>query len=200
MVKHLFHRKILLLLLTVPFASGCATVKYVKEQLGMMDEKIAQESEARQQQVDAITARLDAMEGKFSRKFANRNMYDVRETRAVYFDFNKAELKDAAITTLVEVGRILKEDPNTLVELEGHTDAVGPTLYNLHLSRERAASVVRHLVHNFGIGTRRISWVGFGKETPVADNNSEEGRAKNRRVTMRILTPKVGAESVAQSK
>ena len=200
MTGHWLAPRIVLILATMVFASGCASVQFVKEQLGLMDEKIAQETATRQQQVDAVHVRMTEMESTFSQKFADRNKYVVRETRTFLFDFNKASLKDAAITSLTELGRLLKEDPNTLVELQGHADAVGPDLYNLHLSRERAASVVRYLMKNFGVGTHRISWVGFGEETPVADNNNDDGRAQNRRVTMKILVPAVPGASVVQSR
>jgi outer membrane protein OmpA-like peptidoglycan-associated protein len=175
----------------VVFGTGCATAEYVKRELGIRDEKIAQESATRQKEVEAVHARLGDMEGRFSQRFADRNRYSVKETHAVYFDFDMAELKDGAITTLVEVGRLLKEDQNTLVELHGHTDAVGPARYNLQLSRERAAAVVRHLVKNYGIGANRISLVGFGKETPSSDNGTTEGRAQNRRVDVTVLAPVV---------
>ncbi|MCH7896839.1 MAG: hypothetical protein IH782_08120 [candidate division NC10 bacterium] len=128
MTGHWLAPRIVLILATMVFASGCASVQFVKEQLGLMDEKIAQETATRQQQVDAVHVRMTEMESTFSQKFADRNKYVVRETRTFLFDFNKASLKDAAITSLTELGRLLKEDPNTLVELQGHADAVGPDL------------------------------------------------------------------------
>ena len=205
MVRHGLGVMIFLSFVVVPGASGCATYDYIQRELGIRDKMIAQEAETRQQQVDAIDTRLGeigetakaadsraneamarvlAVENKIS-----NNSYVVQETRVVYFDFNKASLKDSAMTSLVEVGRLLKEDPNTVVELWGHTDSVGPARYNLQLSRERAAAVVRYLVQKYGIGTHRISGVGFGEEGPVADNNSPKGQAQNRRVVVRILSP-----------
>jgi outer membrane protein OmpA-like peptidoglycan-associated protein len=205
MIRHGSASRILLSLSFVLLSSGCATYEYIKRELGIRDKMIAQEAETRQQQVDAINTRLWEVEGTANAassradeamarildvesKISN-NAYVVQETRVVYFDFNKAELKDSAITSLVEVGRLLKEDPGTIVELWGHTDSVGSAQYNLRLSRERAATVVRYLVQKFGIGTHRISGIGFGEEIPVADNTSPKGQAENRRVVVRVLAP-----------
>jgi outer membrane protein OmpA-like peptidoglycan-associated protein len=196
---------IFLLFVAGLFASGCATNEDIKRELGIRDKMIAQEAGTRQQQVDAMNTRLEEV-GQTANAASSRadevmarildvenkvsnNSYVVQETRVVYFDFNKADLKDSAITSLVEVGRLLKDDPNTVVELWGHSDSVGPARYNLQLSQERAAAVVRYLVQKYGIGTHRISGVGFGEEIPVADNNSPKGQAQNRRVVVRILSP-----------
>ncbi|MFQ5990165.1 MAG: OmpA family protein [Candidatus Methylomirabilales bacterium] len=212
MVRRWLAVRVFLSLVAILFASGCATYEYIKRELGIRDKMIAEERETRQQQVDAIHTRLGevgqqaaAAEEKANAASAqadeamarildvenkvSHNSYVVRETRVVYFDFNKADLKDSAMTSLVEVGRLLKEDPDTIVELWGHADSVGPTQYNIQLSRERAAAVVRYLVQKYGIGTHRISGVGFGEEIPAADNNSPEGQAQNRRVVVRILEP-----------
>lgn len=205
MVQHWLGPRLFLSFVVILFASGCATYEYIKRELGIRDRMIAREAETRQQQVDAVNTRLgevgqqaaqanekadEAMarildvENKIS-----DNSYVVQETRVLLFDFARADLKDSAITSLVELGRLLKNDPSTIVELQGHTDSVGPVRYNLRLSRERAAAVVRYLVEKFGVGTHRISGVGFGEEIPVADNNSPEGQAQNRRVIVRVLAP-----------
>ncbi len=205
MVRQWLVARVFLSLVAIVFASGCASYEYIKQELGIRDRMIAGERETRQQQVDAIHTRLgevgqQAAEANQKADEAmarvldvenkvSHNSYVVRETRVVYFEFNKADLKDSAITSLVEVGRLLKEDPDTIVELWGHADSVGPSQYNLQLSRERAAAVVRYLVQKYGIGTHRISGVGFGEESPVADNNSPTGQAQNRRVIVRILEP-----------
>lgn len=205
MFRHGLGPVIFLSFVTGLLALGCATNEDIKRELGIRDKMIAQEAETRQQQVDAINTRLEgvadtanAASSRADEAMArildvenkiSKNSYVVQETRVVYFDFNRADLKDSAITSLVEVGRLLKDDPNTIVELWGHADSVGPPQYNLQLSRERAAAVVRYLVQKYGIATHRISGVGFGEEIPVAENNSPDGQAQNRRVVVRILSP-----------
>jgi OOP family OmpA-OmpF porin len=66
--------------------------------------------------------------------------------------------------------------------LEGHTDSVGSTAYNQSLSQDRADAVKRVLVRHFQIDSARIRTIGMGESQPIADNESEEGRARNRRV------------------
>ncbi|MBI2526603.1 MAG: OmpA family protein [Candidatus Rokubacteria bacterium] len=138
---------------------------------------------------DEAAASARDVDGRLTQRLANRNRYAPVETRTLYFAFGKAELRDEAINELGEVVKILKEDPNAVVELQGHTDSVGNDRLNLRLSRERADAVVRHLVHKHGIELRRIHALGLGKAVPVANNDTQEGRAKNRRLDIRILAP-----------
>ena len=105
----------------------------------------------------------------------------------VNFAFNRADLLPEARTTLDhEVIPELKADPELSVAVEGHTDAVGSDAYNQKLSERRAASVKSYLEAQ-GIAPSRIEAVGFGESRPVADNDTEMGRAKNRRVEIKEL-------------
>jgi OmpA-OmpF porin, OOP family len=97
------------------------------------------------------------------------------------FDFNKATLKPAAKPVLDEAVKVMKNKPDLKVSVEGHTDSIGGAAYNQKLSERRAASVRDYLVSQ-GIDAARISVRGFGKSNPVASNDTEEGRAENRRV------------------
>ena len=99
----------------------------------------------------------------------------------VLFDFDKATLKPASDTVLARVQAILAKDPGLKVEVQGHTDAVGNDAYNMTLSDSRAHAVVAWLVQR-GIAADRLLAKGYGKTRPVADNDSDAGRAKNRRV------------------
>ena len=137
---------------------------------------------------DDVSASVRDVDARATQRFANRNKYSVLDTKSVMFDFAKSDLRDESINLIREIAAALKQDPNAVVELQGHTDAVGTERYNLQLSRERVDAVVRYLVHQEGIDLRRIHTVGFGKELPVADNGSKDGRSKNRRVDIRILT------------
>jgi OOP family OmpA-OmpF porin len=76
----------------------------------------------------------------------------------------------------------MKQFPQTTTVVEGHTDAVGTEAYNQSLSERRAMAVREVLVNEFGIQPGRVDAIGFGEARPVADNDSEEGRAINRRV------------------
>jgi len=96
------------------------------------------------------------------------------------FDFNKAEVRPEGRDILDGVVKTLKENPNVKVVVEGHTDSIGKDAYNKKLSERRAEAVKRYLVRQ-GIDPSRIRTEGYGKSKPIADNGTEEGRAKNRR-------------------
>jgi hypothetical protein len=86
--------------------------------------------------------------------------------------------------TLQEIAKLLTGNPKLKVQVVGHTDNQGTPDYNLDLSRRRAASVVRALTSNFGVAASRLSSFGCGPSSPVASNDSEDGKAKNRRVEL----------------
>ena len=100
----------------------------------------------------------------------------------LYFDTDKADLKPESTPSLDEIGKLLKSQPNLKVYIVGHTDNVGGFDYNMSLSQRRAKSVVDRLVQGYGIAPDRLKPVGAGLIAPVASNDDEAGRAKNRRV------------------
>ncbi len=97
------------------------------------------------------------------------------------FDTNKWDIKPESQPTLKEVAKMLSESPDLKVGIEGHTDNVGTPEANKTLSENRANSVMAALVSG-GVPATRMEAVGFGQDKSIADNRSEEGRAKNRRV------------------
>jgi outer membrane protein OmpA-like peptidoglycan-associated protein len=103
----------------------------------------------------------------------------------IYFDFDKYDLKPESNSELDRVFRFLNSNPGIKVEISAHTDSKGSDEYNLDLSQKRAQSVVDYLVVK-GIIVERLAARGYGESVPVADNETEEGRALNRRVEMRI--------------
>jgi OOP family OmpA-OmpF porin len=105
--------------------------------------------------------------------------------RGVNFDFNKANIRADAAGILREAASILKENPSLQVSVEGHTDAIGSEQYNLKLSLRRATAVKQYLVKE-GVPDSRLSVRGFGKTQPVASNDTEDGRAQNRRVELKV--------------
>ncbi|QJR16403.1 OmpA family protein [Usitatibacter palustris] len=101
----------------------------------------------------------------------------------INFDTNKAELKADGKAAVAEIVAALKSSPNLKISIEGHTDNVGQAAANKTLSEKRAQSVMAAVVAG-GIDAKRLAAAGFGAEKPVADNRTEEGRAKNRRVEL----------------
>jgi outer membrane protein OmpA-like peptidoglycan-associated protein len=86
---------------------------------------------------------------------------------------------------LDEVASSLQKYPNSLVDVMGHTDSTGSDAHNLDLSRRRAESVANYLTSR-GVSRARLETIGYGEQYPVADNTTEQGRAQNRRVEIRI--------------
>lgn len=105
----------------------------------------------------------------------------------IFFDFNKAELKDESKVELDKVVAFLKKNPSLRIEIGGHTDNVGGKAYNVQLSEKRAASVSAY-VTSHGISADRLTNKGYGDSLPVADNNSDAGRAQNRRTEFKIIS------------
>lgn len=104
----------------------------------------------------------------------------------VYFETNSSLLKPESFSQLDEVVFWLESHPKVLIRVNGHTDSVGNAFNNLELSKRRAASVMEYFVEK-GIGESRINIQGFGELKPISDNNTKEGRQKNRRVEIEVL-------------
>jgi OmpA-OmpF porin, OOP family len=102
----------------------------------------------------------------------------------ILFDFDKDVVKPESKPTLDEIAKLLKEKPDLKLEVVGHTDNKGSDAYNLNLSAQRAANVVGALTGTYGIAGDRLSSRGAGATTPIASNDTDEGRAKNRRVEL----------------
>jgi OmpA-OmpF porin, OOP family len=99
----------------------------------------------------------------------------------VLFDFNKSTIQPASDPVLQQILDLLKKNPLQKIEVQGHTDNVGGDAYNQTLSEARAKAIVAWLTQH-GIAAGRLTAKGFGKTRPIADNATDAGRAKNRRV------------------
>jgi OOP family OmpA-OmpF porin len=97
------------------------------------------------------------------------------------FDFDKATLTPAGKGKVADAARTLRDNPSIHVEVGGHTDSIGGDGYNQRLSERRAKTVADELTRD-GISASRLSVRGYGERKPVADNSTEAGRARNRRV------------------
>jgi OOP family OmpA-OmpF porin len=101
----------------------------------------------------------------------------------VFFDNDKSAIKDQYKPEIAKVAEKMREYPNSTARVEGHASKTGPSArYNQRLSEARAVAVKSMLTNEFGIAPNRLSTVGYGYDQPIADNNTEEGRAMNRRV------------------
>jgi OmpA-OmpF porin, OOP family len=102
----------------------------------------------------------------------------------IYFDTDKDIVKAESQPTLQEIAKLLNGDPGLRVHVVGHTDNQGRADYNLDLSRRRATNVVRELTEKLGVAAARLDSFGCGMYAPVASNDTDAGRAKNRRVEL----------------
>jgi len=104
-----------------------------------------------------------------------------RQTLNVEFDFDKSTIKKGYYQDIDDLAQVMKDYPDLSVVIEGHTDSVGTAAYNKKLSQERADAVKKYMVEK-GIDANRLKAQGFGEDKPIAGNETEEGRQKNRRV------------------
>jgi OOP family OmpA-OmpF porin len=109
-------------------------------------------------------------------------------TLQVFFDFNKNILTEADLKELPKAVVFVKKYPGAKIRLDGYTDSIGTDEYNMKLSERRATAVKDYLIKEAGVDSSKITAVGHGEADPVADNKTPEGRAKNRRVEISILS------------
>ncbi|MCR6721310.1 MAG: OmpA family protein [Chitinophagaceae bacterium] len=106
----------------------------------------------------------------------------------IFFDNNEYALKPTSTSELEKLVQLLKENPSLKIEISGHTDNVGKPADNMVLSNNRAKAVMNFL-NSQGIALTRLIAKGYGETRPVSDNNTEAGRAKNRRTEVKVLAP-----------
>jgi outer membrane protein OmpA-like peptidoglycan-associated protein len=162
--------------------------------IGEVDQK-AQAADQRAQQAgqradeayssaEKVNARADAIEAK-----SKRLVYEVvlSEDQG-NFKFGQAKLPDEAQAQLDELVNQLKANPNgAYIEIEGHTDSVGPKDVNYKIGLERAEAVKRYLYEQHQIPLHKINVISYGEEKPIAPNKTKAGRAQNRRVVIKVL-------------
>lgn len=130
-------------------------------------------------------------EGMVQDVVANAQVFsnDIRTTGhaavyGIYFDTGRADIKPESATAIAEIAKLLRSDPGLKIHVVGHTDNVGNIDSNIRLSQARAEAVVQTLIRNNGIAASRLRSFGCGQFAPVMSNDTENGRAKNRRVEL----------------
>jgi outer membrane protein OmpA-like peptidoglycan-associated protein len=148
---------------------------------------------------------MDKQEAKLRQQMAGTGVDVVRNgdnitldiPGGVTFAFDSADVNAQFYPVLDKVAATLAEFDKTVIEVAGHTDSVGSAVYNQQLSERRANSVAAYLASR-GVNRSRVVTVGAGKDHPIASNDTEEGRAQNRRVEITIVP--VTQESVQKAK
>ncbi|HMD19914.1 MAG TPA: OmpA family protein [Alloacidobacterium sp.] len=154
------------------------------QQTQQADDQTAEMRERLKAQLNQVLATRETARGLIV------NMSDV------LFDFNKYTLKPDAREKLAKVSGILLAYPGLSLQVEGYTDNIGSDDYNQKLSEERAG-VVRDYLVTQGVAQNNISAAGYGKNSPVADNTTNDGRAQNRRVEMVVSGNSIGVQEQA---
>jgi chemotaxis protein MotB len=138
-------------------------------------------------QIASKQVKLESLEGKLKITFVDK----------ILFNSGSAKINQAGRQSLLSLADILKQEPDQLIVVEGHTDnvGVGKSLQNVYptnweLSTARATAVVRFLQDKAEIQPERLSAVGYSYYKPIADNDTEEGRAQNRRIEIILVPPR----------
>ena len=168
--------------------SGCATKGFVREQVATEDARVSQVSDVA---TDAQGTARDALQrANAAHKLAQgKFLYQVvLSDDSVKFPSDVHAVSPEAQQRLSELAEKLKtENQNVYLEIQGHTDARGGEDYNEKLGEERAEAV-RRFLNQQGVALNRMATISYGKDAPVAPNDTKEGRAQNRRVVIVVLT------------
>ncbi|MDP3491116.1 MAG: OmpA family protein [Phenylobacterium sp.] len=162
-------------------ASGCATKGFVRDEVAVVDGRVTQVQGTAGEALERANAAHKLAEGKF--------LYEVvLSDDSVKFPSDRHALSPEAEARLAElVQRLTSENRNVYLEIQGHTDSTGPSGYNDQLGEARAEAVRKYLSQQ-GIALNRMATISYGEESPVAPNDSAEGRSQNRRVAIIVLT------------
>ena len=129
------------------------------------------------------------------RQFQNRNQYTSLAEQSVPFQFGSAQIDEDSFAALAAVAQQVKGNGDSILVLEGRTDATGDANYNIQLGERRLDAVLRYLVVEQGVPMHQVYKMSYGEEQPVASNDTREGRAQNRAVVLRVLTPNLNSNT-----
>ncbi len=164
-----------------------AKIGEVDQKAAAADQKAAaagQRADQARSAADAVNVRTDALDKTIKRVFYEVVLSEDKGN----FKFNAATMPENVTPELDQLVQQLKSNPNgAYIEVEGHTDNVGPKDINYKLGLERAESVKRYLYENHQVPLHKISVISYGEDKPVAPNNTKDGRAQNRRVVIKVL-------------
>jgi OmpA-OmpF porin, OOP family len=178
-------------------ARAQAGIQQVTAKAAEVDQKAQAASEQAgqaQTQADNAVHRVDSLQNTV----ANLDNYHVVNETAVHFGFNKDNLDKTAQDALDQLSTDVANAKGYIITVEGGTDSVGNADYNYALSERRADSVIQYLASKHSIPAHKIYLVGLGKDKPVDSNKTRDGRAKNRRVDVRLMTNSTEATPVQQ--
>jgi len=162
-------------------------ISSVNEKTAAVDQKAvaaAQAADQAQQAANQTSGKVDTL----SNTVANLDNYRPVAETSVHFGFDKDNLTKKAKEALDQLATDVPNTKGYIVTVEGGTDSVGPADYNYDLSQRRANAVIQYLASQHNIPAHKIYLIGLGKDKPADSNKTSEGRAKNRRVDVRLMT------------
>src|SRR5277367_337317 len=169
-----------------------AGIQAVQAQAAAVDQKaLAAGSQADKAQMSAnsATQRVDTL----TNAVVNLDNYRPVVETAVHFGFNRDNLTQEAKDAIDQLAASVATTKGYIITVEGATDSVGSADYNYELSQRRANSVIQYLAAEKSVPAYKIYLIGLGKDKPVETNKTADGRAKNRRVDIRLMTNTAGA-------
>ena len=168
-------------------ARAQAAIQTVTAKAAEVDQKAqsaSQQAAQAQTLADNAVHRVDRLQNTV----ANLDNYHVVTETSVHFGFNKDNLTKKAQEALDQLATDVANAKGYIITVEGGTDSVGSQDYNYDLSERRADSVIQYLASQHSIPAHKVYLIGLGKDKPVESNKTREGRAKNRRVDVRLMT------------
>jgi len=168
-------------------ARAQAGIQQVQAKATEVDQKAqaaGQQAAQAQTLADNAVRRVDSLQNTV----ANLDNYHVVSEASVEFGFDKDNLTKQAKADLDQLAAAVPNTKGYIIALEGGTDSVGPAGYNYDLSQRRANSVIQYLASKYNIPAHKIYVIGLGEDKPLDSNTTKEGRAKNRRVDVRLMS------------
>jgi outer membrane protein OmpA-like peptidoglycan-associated protein len=199
---------ILVMAFLVIFTSGCASKKFVVQEVADIDKKVEDvsvEVEANQKrlrehdeklatigdliskqdsQVKAVDAKIDEVKGLIRGNLIARETLRTSDAKFGFDSFQLTPEAKAALDSFVQ--KLVAENKGVYLEIQGHTDSAGPDEYNLALGKNRAEAVRDYLYRQYHIPLHRMEVISLGSSKPLVDNSTREGRAQNRRIEILV--------------
>ena len=199
---------ILVMAFLVILTSGCASKKFVVQEVADIDKKVEDvsvEVEANQKrlrehdeklatigdliskqdsQVKAVDAKIDEVKGLIRGNLIARETLRTSDAKFGFDSFQLTPEAKAALDSFVQ--KLVAENKGVYLEIQGHTDSAGPDEYNLALGKNRAEAVRDYLYRQYHIPLHRMEVISLGSSKPLVDNSTREGRAQNRRIEILV--------------
>lgn len=149
-------------------------------------QEMQQERQRREERQRALMTTFEPNEAKILQE--SENLYRIRLT-ALTFPSGKAVIQPQYFSLLTKLQRAIRIYPNAAISIEGHTDGLGNDSNNQKISTERAVAIQQYLLANMNLTPEQVQAVGYGESAPIASNETEDGRAQNRRIEIVLTIP-----------